>query len=245
MWPALIAAGAQIVGGLIGAHGQQKTNTANAQQVADTNQFNAQQAQAQRDWQERMSNTQYQRAVDDMRAAGLNPALAYQQGGAGTPSGSTASGQVARLENPGAPLGEAASGAIQSAISAYNGVQDAKLKQASAANQQAMAYSNAMEGSLKALENARLSGDDIQEALKKTIFAQLKQIQTNATEGMARAGMENAIATESGTRSRLNTQNFTHEGFNKYVQPWINDAHGVARVWRDLISSLDPIVNNP
>lgn len=53
--------------------------------------FNSNEAKAQREWEEYMSNTSYQRAVKDLESAGLNPILAYNNGGASTPSGSSAS----------------------------------------------------------------------------------------------------------------------------------------------------------
>lgn len=53
------------------------------------NEQNVQLAQNQMDFQEDMSNTSYQRAVEDMRAAGINPMLTAKVGGASTPGGAS------------------------------------------------------------------------------------------------------------------------------------------------------------
>jgi cytochrome c1 len=61
-----------------------------------TNKANAAQASNQIDYQTEMSNTAYQRAMADMKKAGLNPILASKQGGASTPSGA-----MAQMQNAG------------------------------------------------------------------------------------------------------------------------------------------------
>nr|QJB19086.1 MAG: DNA pilot protein [Microvirus sp.] len=82
----------------VGAYmGQQETNASNAQQ-----------ASKQMDFQREMANTSYQRGVADMTAAGVNPMLAYAQGGASTPSGA-----MATMQNAKAHLGQTVSSAME------------------------------------------------------------------------------------------------------------------------------------
>jgi len=67
----------------------QEQNQIDAARFAEANRITAARDAKQFAFQERMSNTSYQRAIADMRKAGLNPILAYKQGGASSPSGTS------------------------------------------------------------------------------------------------------------------------------------------------------------
>jgi len=99
-----IGAAANIFGG----------SSANKQAMAQTQQQEA--------FQQQMSSTAYQRAVTDMKAAGLNPALMYGSGG----PESSPSGSAAPIKNI---LGDAADEVTSSAASALQLEQQTKKTQ--------------------------------------------------------------------------------------------------------------------
>jgi hypothetical protein len=117
----LISGGASLAGGILANAGRadasQQVGQFNLASARETNQFNAEEAQKNRDFQQRNSDTAHQRQVTDLRAAGLNPILSAKYGGASSPSGGQASGIGA--SQPMYDQQDIFSPAINSALSTY------------------------------------------------------------------------------------------------------------------------------
>lgn len=113
---AVMATAAQAAGSYLQYKGQKETNETNKDIAWDQMRF-----------QERMSNTAYQRSVQDLEKAGLNKMLAYSQGGASTPAGASAT-----MENPMSGVGDAVNSMSSTALDAIRvkkelGLADAEI----------------------------------------------------------------------------------------------------------------------
>lgn len=142
-----------VVPAFMGWYGQQQTNSAQAAQ-----------AQKQMDFQAEQTGTSYQRGVADMKAAGLNPMLAYSQGGAA--SGSGAQAQM------GNEIGAGVSTAVQAAMTR------AQLQQLQASTE--LTFNQAD----KTVQDTKLSEADtiLRNTQQKSESARVNQVQEQARE---------------------------------------------------------------
>lgn len=146
-WKALIGAGATLLGGRMTGRGQE-----------DANKKNLQIAREQMTFQERMSNTAYQRSAQDLEKAGLNRILAL-----GSPA-SSPPGALATMQNEMAAPGEAIQEAPHSAMAMKNAI--AQVKNINAATAKAKAEEKLTTSQETLIEDTR---SQIQQTVKQIV----------------------------------------------------------------------------
>lgn len=223
----IIAGGISALGSLFGG---KSANTARAEE-----------ARKQRRWEERMSNTAHQREVADYTKAGLNPALAYNRGGASTPSAS-----VPNVQDTITP-------AINTGLAAAT--QRAQVLKTLAETNQINAESKARVDLLKAnaligasrqgmtaLEStlAHNTFEERQKAIRagykyatESVDPSLKLLESNVDLTAARAAAE-----QYGLPQAKAMADFWKSPYGRHVAPYINsakDATGLLSSIRDLI----------
>lgn len=182
--------------------------------------------QRQFDYQERMADTAYQRATNDMRAAGLNPIMAgMSQTGASTPSGGIPSGGNVNL-------GEGMSNGIATALQVQKNKAETKYLDEQAKTEKAKRENFEANTGLQKMQRIGQEIDNMNMPEKyKQEFKQMAS-QTVLNYATASANQVNATANKmQAEASRENSRTNKYNAVTQRNQKEVKGPFGIGYKW--------------
>lgn len=201
--PVAIAAGTA----LAGAYASYQSSRQQAEAQKQANKANLLEAQKNRDFQERLSNTAHTREMADLRSAGINPLYTAGGGGASTPSGSMAtSTPITPPENLAHGLQKGLNGAVQAArLKQELSSADAKiaLDKAATATQASQAQLNTSNASKAAADTITSQAQAKKAAMETTkLEAEMPALAREADLRLKRANIDVDMAQHDAIMNR-------------------------------------------
>lgn len=220
---------ASLAGGFMSAKAQEEANRQNRENAEKTNATNLAISREQTAFQERMSNSAYQRSMDDMRKAGLNPMLAYSQGGASSPSGAAIA-----MQNPPPAIAADYGKALQQGVS--SAVEGRRLsKEIKGVDSQAALNTAAM-ANLDSQRQLNVTSAKVADLTAQAKQAELPAIRAQSKLDSKRANIDEKMATfdaiNNRTRTTLGNVNSAMDLFKPGSKKW--DTDSINRLPRDM-----------